>query len=148
CRRARPQPAAEPPRRDDREPHVVAHRQTRKQLVALEGPRQPITPHKMRRRAGDITALDLDTSRGRPDHASDEIAQSRFSRAFRSDDGTAFAGGNTETDILDRLEAIEGLRQVCNRELGHFALPTASARCAIPCSPSRASVISAMKIKP
>ncbi len=81
------------------------------------------------RRAGDVAAEQRHRAGVGRDLAGDEIEQGGLAGAVRSDDQTAFAGGDVKTDIGGDAQAAERLAQIADgkRGRGHGFGPVADA---------------------
>jgi hypothetical protein len=93
----------------------LQHAHLRERTHKLEGARDTGPAALVRRRGGDIAALEDDPPLLRPVDAGDQVEQGGFARAVRADQAQDFALGHARADTVDRPQAAERFRDLFQR---------------------------------
>jgi hypothetical protein len=102
-----------------REAHVLAHREARKDVAALEGARDSLARDRVHRQAGDVLPGEEHLPRLRPQRARDEVEDRRLAGAVRADQRADLARLDAEVDLVDCHQRAEAAHQAAALKQGH-----------------------------
>src|SRR5580658_3722766 len=85
------------------------------------GEQREVLKHQMhvamgRRNVRDVGAIEVDGAGGRHVEARDEAQRRRLAAAARTEQGQKLTLGDGKTDVVDRLKAVEGFRELLQFE--------------------------------
>src|SRR5207237_1006896 len=107
---------ADPLALEDREQHGFDHAQAGKELVDLEGAREPAIHARMLGEARDPLALEEDFPRRRRERAGEDVDEGGLAGAVGADERVAGTAGKRERHVRERLERAEALRHALRGE--------------------------------
>src|SRR6185436_14476545 len=99
-----------------RQLHVLGDRHAAKQAGDLEGARQAEPRPLLRRKPGDLDAVENDLPFGRSIDATDDIDQGRLAGAVRSDDRADLVVADAQGYIRQRVEDAKALADAFHAE--------------------------------
>ena len=102
--------------RKQRDFHVVAHAQVRKDAADLEAAHDAFARNACRVEPSDVAAAERDASGCRPQEAREQIEERRLPGAVGTDNRDCLALGDGEIDAVDRAEPGELLGKPANVE--------------------------------
>src|SRR5262249_36783959 len=94
----------------------------------LKGAAHAEPPNVARRKSDDAAIGEFDIAAIGRELPVDQVETGRFPRAVGADQRQEFAFTDVEADVLDRVHAAEGLRQVANAEHAHRGFLRAAIR--------------------